>query len=302
MRGNAVEYTNGTKGTWRYWAWARLRERLTIQPGLATVLFLSGPTPEDLSAATKNGFKIRNIVAVDKDEAAVKKAREAGCVAIQGDIHDVVEFWNDGEIHGVIADYCCGLSWEQFRDSSHMHLRVNGPICLNFQRGRESSPMTVLVRPLFERYGISTSRAEQYLFLMALRLSHAKHYEEHKGLITEQDMVDDFFCLDKCDVDLWMKKIQQALSPATMSYRSNVVIMDSMVLSKMWGAKIKYDGNWSRRNHAFMGRLRALCKLRGDTGSKSGRKRFEEEDKTIRKLNAMKAVRTMNGSLRIGDN
>ena len=101
-----MQYTNGTKATWRYWAWKRLRERLTVHPSFATVLFLSGPSPEDLTAAIKNGFKISNIVAIDTDLKAVQAARKAGCIAIQGDIHDVVSVWDDGVIHGCIADYC----------------------------------------------------------------------------------------------------------------------------------------------------------------------------------------------------
>ena len=157
-----MQYTNGTKATWRYWAWKRLRERLTVHPSFATVLFLSGPSPEDLTAAIKNGFKISNIVAIDTDLKAVQAARKAGCIAIQGDIHDVVSVWDDGVIHGCIEDYCCGLTEEQFQRSRNLFAAIHGPVVFNFQRGRECDVMSKMLRQEAESLGRSKHRGELF--------------------------------------------------------------------------------------------------------------------------------------------
>jgi len=298
-----MEYTNGTKATWRYWAWKRLREEVKTLPSLATVVFLSGPSPEDLVAATKNGFKVKNIVAVDIDENAVTAARNAGCVAIQGDIHDVVKYWSDGKVHAVMADYCCGLSYEQYLKSIDLLRWVDGPVCLNFQRGRESSAMTSLMRSVFEKHGVSKNRAEQFAFMYAARLWHLGEYgitiDDEVGEISQAEFMNDIL---NCDVRVMRALIENLSgleSEKRMSYRSNVVIMDSIVIESF-----EVYSSEKRRLNAELHKLDASCVQHKDKIATGNAFKFgvKQQAVTIRRLNAAKAIRTMNGAVRLEQN
>lgn len=327
-----MEYTNGTKSTWRYWAWKQLREKIRIQPGLATVLFLSGPSPEDLVSATKNGFKIRNIVAVDIDPDAVKAARSAGCVAIEGDIHDVVKFWNDGDIHAVMADYCCGLSYEQFVRSNDMAKQACAPVCLNFQRGRESSALTTVMRSVFEKHQITKNRAEQFIFMVAADAWHKVEY--HDEVVSKTEKLEDIYDGDiECIANIH-QRIVRLLNPVFMSYRSNAVLMDSVVID---GFPENKDLRRIREIHkeilnadkslidrqaknltnakAVERELNSLNEDSQDWGSciveklkqtnddlRGMRQDVNSKSKVISRLIAAKAIRTMNGAARPGDN
>lgn len=329
-----MEYTNGTKATWRYWAWKQLREKIRIQPGLATVLFLSGPSPEDLAAATKNGFKIRNIVAVDIDPNAVKAARTAGCVAIEGDIHDVVKFWDDGEIHAVMADYCCGMSYEQFVRSREMIRFVNGPVCLNFQRGRESSTATTIMRLAIEKHGGSKNRAEQFILMLAASWWHTLEYQNE--VVSDSQKLNDMI---DCNVETMKHRVDKTVAlsnPRFMSYRSNSVIMDSVVMcdfasmDKSTLAKLRNvhrqmlklnseliddksglleaTKEWLKFESAAMTPISQddsdlIAQLQLETiGITKDKRSVKSQRHVVSRLCAAKAVRTMNGAIRIESN
>jgi hypothetical protein len=144
-----MNYEVEQKRHWRYWVWKRIAENCGVHPSFATVLFLSGPSPSDLQAAQKYGFKLRNIVAVDMNAECVEAARKAGCTAIQGSLHEVVTKWSDGTIHGVVADYCCGLTFNTAIESFQIASLANA-CAFNFQRGRECDAESRMLRTFFD--------------------------------------------------------------------------------------------------------------------------------------------------------
>lgn len=304
-----MDYTNGTKATWRFWVWKRLRERLRgVHPSHATVLFLAGPSPEDLHAATKNGFRLENIVAVDSSLDAVMAARKAGCTAIQGDIHDVVTFWNDGDIHGCVADYCSGLTHQLFLCASEMFWNINGPTVLNFQRGRESDESSRRIRKYLYSRGISKHRGEQFVAMMLHCIAGGKHknmfwgksHFAHKDLIHYCMSLIPSMSLEKVfELSAWTHTM---MAPLYYSYTSNVVKMDTVVVSNL----LSRDENQMLAYRDLMHQCKEVI---GSIESGTLMKLEPHERKFVgairagialsRRLNAAKAVRTMNGAVRL---
>lgn len=258
-----MEYTNGTKATWRYWAWKRLRERLKVHPSFATVMFLSGPSPEDLIAAKKNGFKISNIVAIDTDLKAVTEARKAGCVAIQGDLFTCVTSWTDGDIHGCIADYCGGLTFDLAVKSLRLFNQINGTSIFNFQRGRESDKASIEARKNLSAYGCSKHRGEQFATLVKMKMRI--DCKEKKFNESETSEV--------------VRKYMESINPQYTSYRSNRVIMDTVVMTNKFCNVSKLD---------YIGHQKTT---RGQLDSHT--------QKIVSRLTAAKAIRTVKGAVRL---
>lgn len=296
-----MEYTNGQKETWRFWVWKRLRSRLRVHPRFATVVFLAGPSPEDLHAAKVNGFRIENIVAIDVDEDAVNAARRAGCTAIQGDIHDVVNHWDDGVIDGCVADYCCGLTFRMFKSASHLASLVDGPTVLNFQRGRESDEQSMRMRQFLYGKGVSKHRGEQFAFMNAALLTSYKWYAEN---LLNEFTPDVGRALSEIPQEAFFETlsfVNEKMKPLFYSYISNVVKMDTVLIT---------DASCADRpiSRALRSNVKESMQIM-DQIDKAVLREFSKEErdfiKTTKELDAMsrrmiaaKAVRTMNGALK----
>jgi hypothetical protein len=296
-----MNYEVEQKRHWRYWVWKRIADNCGVHPSFATVLFLSGPSPSDLQAAKKYGFKLRNIVAVDMNAECVEAARKAGCTAIQGSLHEVVTKWNDGQIHGVVADYCFGLTLHNIIDSYQIASRVNA-CAFNFQRGRECDEESRKLRDYFncknraelmrimllvisravvfmsDRHGIASEKHDRFWDDV---ISPDKQYSlaaKHRHLLLELRRLTFSACFWQMAAEYWIEadEVKEFIAdhPAfsqmqICSYRSNKVVMDSLV-----GA---------------MGRKVA---------AKSDIAEFRVKALVDRRLAATKAIRTMNGAVR----
>ncbi len=290
-----MNYEVEQKRHWRYWVWKRIAENCGVHPRFATVLFLSGPSPSDLQAATKYGFKLRNIVAVDMNAECVEAARKSGCTAIQGSLHEVVTKWSDGTIHGVVADYCCGLTITTAIESYQIASVANA-CAFNFQRGRECDPQSRALREFYD-----CKDRSQLLKLIFVTLWHMMYHWDYvdKGRrpwLFSRMMSDaalpyclggekvrtaraalfmSTFKLMQRDGIIAAEDIKEFLSASefgkipTYSYRSNKVVMDSMAGS-------------------------FVC-------IPDDRKQWLSANKTIldRRLAAVKAIRTMNGAVKM---
>lgn len=309
-------YVNEQKRHWRYWVWKRMKAHCQVMPHQATVLFLSGPSPEDLAAAQKYGFKVRNIVAVDRDEDCVRSARKNGCVAIKGELKDVVRKWDDGPIHGLIADYCCGLSHQSYLDSWVMSVSIYGPTCLNFQRGRESDEMSRTVRDHISTICPTKHRGEQFMALCAfhaywLRQTKDKD-DEYRALrwawtpnsLDRQELEEDAdFRQLRLDVVAWMfqntdvhelEEIKKHLYPEyeTYSYSGSKVYMDSVIAKMSRGQPQQLRCKDLLREAMKIYRKRQIEK-KGRLSS-----RIQREVTLERQMAAMKAIRTMRRAVR----
>lgn len=296
-----MEYTNGTKATWRYWVWKRIRERIKVNPKLATILFLSGPSPEDLVAAKANGFRVQNLVAIDTNAECVEAARQSGCCAVQGDIHDVFSFWNDGPVHGVVADYCCGLSWEQYKRSQNF-MFMGGPVALNFQRGRESSELTSSARDVLDKLGFTSKhRGDQFIAFDSFTQIWVKHFSVKGSVLpSDKELLEDVLTADPKDLSVAFDRWELDYRPELCSYRSNVVVMDSIVFNAPLCSKSNVKScAESRASH----RGKVLSReRRAEPAGKKTLKKIQSQLQVIRRLNAAKAIRTMNGAVRVDQN
>lgn len=294
-----MEYKNGIKATWRYWAWKRIREKIKVHPRFATVLFLAGPQPEDLVAAEKNGFRIENIVAVDIDKKAVEEARKAGCVAIQGDIHDVASLWDDGDIHACVADYCYGLTFEQYQRSFNLFACVNGPSVFNFQRGRECSESTSIMREMFNSIQHSKHRGEQFVYMMRQDIAFSG-WLQRNGFspddalnVTAREQLTATSEMEKREIMELSQNFVSSCKPEFYSYVSNRVVMDTVILSNP--LQVQRQGEKERRM------LKLFTKLEETRPTENSlhRKLVKTKRTTVSKLTALKAVRTMAGAVRL---
>lgn len=299
-----MNYEVEQKRHWRYWVWKRIAQSCGVHPSFATVLFLSGPSPSDLQAATKYGFKLRNIVAVDTDLKCVKAAREKGCTAIQGTLHEIAAKWSDGPIHGILADYCGGLTFRSALESYQM-ASITNACAFNFQRGRECDKGSREFRKICNciHRGEQMQRFINVMWIMAnYWIDHfADHLQTFNRIFLDAttpyaadplgtgsrlrlEEQESWFIDTLSDIDETLKERNHSLAQALdecvhspespkwemYSYRSNVVRMDTIV------------GSFESVKNA-----RSLWN--------------ETLDRTAidRRLAAVKAIRTMNGAVKM---
>jgi hypothetical protein len=131
------KYVNITKRSARGWAWNQLKKRIR-HPKKARVYCLIGDTTEELETAQKKGFSPYNVIGVDVQEEAVRRWRQAGGLAIQAPIEAVINF-SKVQPHGVIADFCGGLTEMSFRtfEIAIYKTAISGGIVMNLLRGRD---------------------------------------------------------------------------------------------------------------------------------------------------------------------
>jgi hypothetical protein len=139
--GATKQYKFGTKNNWRRQMWNQFRARLR-NPKLAKGLYLAGPENLDLSIAVSKGFDPRNLVAVEKDQAAVEQLRASGQLVIKGDFAEVLLSWPaDIPLDFVYGDFCSGLTRDldaRLGCAWHRAPFRNAVWGLNFLHGRES--------------------------------------------------------------------------------------------------------------------------------------------------------------------
>jgi hypothetical protein len=311
-----VKYNVEEKRQWRFWVWKRIKQYCGVPSHSATVLFLSGPSPLDLEAADKYGFKRRNIVAIDTDLASVRSARKDGCrSAIQGDLHEIAMSWNDGPIHGIVADYCGGMSWDVAMKSRQL-ARVATATCFNFQRGRESDGLSSRFRERLLQGGVETKhRGEQFRLFLAMfdemtlrtkkshpdsdlhRVWNLPRIGDHpvtmstpitskEGARRLMNMSDEVACnyLLPPNARRVQEILEKYLQSEVYTYRSNRVLMDTIV-GTMQGT-MQLTGGWQNAMSSSVGYYKTLpgtAKLRT----------------TGQRLAAAKAIRTMNGAVRL---
>lgn len=170
-------YSTLTKEHWRNWAWKQLGARICAQGNARplswweanvkarhggrlkdkTVLYLVGPEDVDSEVACRIGFDRRNLIAVDINDENVKCARRNGGLAIRGNITDVLCSWpSDWPIHGVLADFCCGIGETALHFAIKAHTVKNGAFVVNLQRGRDwAGHWTGIAEMASAQYGLS---------------------------------------------------------------------------------------------------------------------------------------------------
>lgn len=227
-------YINTRKQEWRQWAWKQLRERASVSSQLATVLYLAGPSPEDWKVATRNGFCIHNLVAVDKSHEAITAARNAGLIGIVGCLSDAMMKFRE-DVHGCLADYCGGMSAERFAETRSLVTMTDGGVVMNFQRGRESSFATRKMRDALNALGMhELHRGSQWLLCNAMQHWHVGEFgtDIWESNDIDADVYGDVeMAASTQEIADTLEQLNASLKPAMYSYTANSVTMDSIAVS-----------------------------------------------------------------------
>lgn len=168
MSGAERDYKFGNKNNWRRWLWNRIRERLSIPPSEATVVYLAGAQNLDAEEAIRRGFRRENLIAIDKDQDIVRQLRQNGSLALQADI--TIAAWAiNRPVHVLLMDFCSGLE-AHIADYAHALLAKktlwNCVVATNLLRGRDAS--STRLRQAFSECGKHRSeilRTEMFLQL-----------------------------------------------------------------------------------------------------------------------------------------
>lgn len=136
------DYACPFKHAARQRAWRRVRDRLSVKTRYARGVALLGPDPSyDLAVAERIGFDLKNIVGLDRSPAAVKRSRQAGCLAIEADLELAIAAWNDEPLDFLFIDSCStyGLAARLVATSEYTPaMNTKTVVYLNMQRGRHS--------------------------------------------------------------------------------------------------------------------------------------------------------------------
>ena len=256
-----------------------------MQSQLATVMFLCGPGTIDVDVAMRNGFRKENIIGVDNSSDNIQSLRASGCVGVCGDLCRVVKAY-DRPIHGVLADYCGGMTAERWQESSNIVSDVHGGVVLNFQRGRECSDGSKRFHAALREHDFDgTHRGVHWVVASAMLGWHVKEYgvdlpdsEESYFSIIFDDAKHGAATDDLHEAIDWYKK---SVQPVFYSYRANNVYMDSVAVTHRTPAnhtdrkaylnglyeRLATGGNLAKRKHMkrTIAALKAVRTIRGAT-------------------------------------
>lgn len=217
------EYSFGQKNNWRRRVWNRVAAAAGTEPRVVSpsgstryfggqfprvadmrVLFMPGPSCEDIPVAVSKGFRKTNLVAVDLDEVACRRARKAGVLAVRGELGAVLlALGPDDAFDVVVADLC--TNWSQLLYSIIQ--------CVIFSRARRA-PLYLVVNIL---RGRETRKHADIL----------RHYEmQHRGYAVQLMLHGLLAKAGIADADV-PKYFARAW---TDSYRSSMQYMDSIGL------------------------------------------------------------------------
>jgi hypothetical protein len=138
-----MTYSFPQKDHWRNRIWNIIAKRINVHPRDAVILYLAAQEDLDRFTALRKGFKTENLIAVDRDPVVVNAIRNAGHLAICGDILDVIESWPDRvPVAAVIADFTCGLEMRlamEFDLAARRKVMKDTLFVVNLMRGRDAS-------------------------------------------------------------------------------------------------------------------------------------------------------------------
>ena len=121
---DAVDYRNPQKNQWRARVWGAIRAA-TPNPSSGLVLYLPGSTDLDARIAVRRGFRLENMVAIDRDKSIISQLRADRRIAINADLFETLLAWPDHvKVGAVIADLQCGLTDDVLRSEESCRERV----------------------------------------------------------------------------------------------------------------------------------------------------------------------------------
>lgn len=91
--------------------WNQIGKRIQVPKRDALVLYMAAKEDHDRAVAVNNGFKDKNLFAIDRDPKVVSALREDGVWGVSGEMSNAVANWS-GKAHVIFADLCCGIGGE----------------------------------------------------------------------------------------------------------------------------------------------------------------------------------------------
>jgi hypothetical protein len=243
MNGSTKDYKFGRKNNWRRWNWNQILHRTNGREKTEIVLYLAGPDDLDRPIAIGKGVPSRNLIAVDRvfDNVAGVRARKG--YAIQADILDLLRAWPpDVQVCAVVLDLCSGL-WDRERLSRlcalfmlHPSLQ-NAVLGCNLQRGRDAAANDV-IQTLAGRPEIRWPEIQKQ-FGTVVGPKHRGHV-----FALYRAMEAAFVMSAGCEQVYPNLKL---FEPAFFSYRSGVLVFDSVVMDAFtshWESDDSGRGYW----------------------------------------------------------
>ncbi len=254
------------KKIYRKWIWEQVARRLSCKRQDAKVLYLLGPENRDLKVALKRGFAKQNLYAVDIDLDAVRRTREQHkCPAIHAKAEDILEAWTGDALDVIYLDTCSNFDFLdkiiEYCCNCHESGAINNKTVFAFNciRGREmrctdvgrdlkywstlSAAYTRTEYSVFREFPFPEDAQKHRGVMIALRLLQL--YYEDAAL----NMMDDLEGYEDANPEEIPIQIREAiylaayqktlgkielLNPTFYSYRSNKVVMDSVVMRNIY--------------------------------------------------------------------
>lgn len=203
------DYLNIAKNRWRIDKWVAIKKFVQRHRRVkdTLVVYLAGPGDLDRHVATQLGFRTSNLIAVNGSRQICDAIRRRGHPVMHGRFERVVAAIPDDLDIGVIdADLCAGLTnttAEIFENSWLKLLNRELVLSFNLQRGRDS---------------ISNEIRSEFMALEDLEPELLKH----RGL----QLWSRYHNLLNNILEIKLERLEM---PWHLSYRSNRVVMDSVV-------------------------------------------------------------------------
>lgn len=252
--GRDINYKNGVKNQWRNWVWKAISKKVGDKK-TAKVLYLSAAQDLDRAVASRNGFNVNNMIAVDNDRAVVRRLRQNGVNVVYGDFFEVAHAGLD-YFDVVYADLCCGLEpkvLDYVTALTQCQEAKKVVLALNLQRGRDR--LVTKIRNIAKERGydpIGSTGTKNRAEMCAVFLKNAFADQllgifpgliEHPGEVVA--MVDNIF------------------SSEYRSYRARRVDMDScVVLVPEFLARTKVQGKGFLSGKARLAAAKAVMTMR----------------------------------------
>ena len=223
-----MNYQFAQKNHWRRRMWNLLRERVSVHPRDAIILYFPSEQDLDRPVALEKGFHSNNLIAIERDWKVVESLRSRGVLTIHGEFSHVIMNWPESEpVHGVFADYVCGITnltaLVCFLVFGAAGISPESPVIFNFLRGRDlNGAVANVAREISEitktkHRGILALTVALFIYLISLGY-------------------DDRECAPR------LVAAVKSLDPVTHSYRSGVQTFDSVVFKTLPGSFPRVPG------------------------------------------------------------
>jgi hypothetical protein len=236
--GEVLTYKFGQKNNWRNRCWNIIAESHKKRLADAKVLYLCGPEDLDREVAIRKGFKDKNLFAVSNDKDVVAALRAKKRSVIYGDILEVAQAFGE-KLDVLHLDLCTGLDSDVQRIAMALfaNVKIGGTLLVNFQRGRDASSnhYRKLLEPTMQTLKRESDRKHRglYFYFYTYWLFIERYYKPFHTMMETGGLSAVFVYLNAHPqvAKALFEAYELAMPFCFFTYKSNVVLMDSIVIT-----------------------------------------------------------------------